>query len=130
MDEHNELISLIFKWVSNNQDINNTFIFIDDLTFDFDRPPKIGNSIPDFYAKNLKSGFEAIGEAKPAYDIYSERTEKQFSDYFRYLKRNPNAILIYATSKGATAQVKQIAYPIIKSLKIEEKRVTYLELCS
>ena len=87
MDEHNELISLIFKWVSNNQDINNTFIFIDDLTFDFDRPPKIGNSIPDFYAKNLKSGFEAIGEAKPAYDIYSERTEKQFSDYFRYLKR-------------------------------------------
>ncbi len=83
------------------------------------RPPTIGTLRPDLYA--LADSIEIIGEAKPPWDIESQRTAGQLRVFARYAAERRGCHLILAvhwTSAGTSAAIVRLSagelWPVLR----------------
>ena len=111
--KHIELVDLIIAWIKKLYGSENTIILHDNPDSLYgEGPPKIGNTVPDVYAKNFLEKILIIGEAKPAYDLLSEHTSTQIYNFLECLAIEKNGMLVISTERGhentATNMVKLI----------------------
>ena len=123
---HSDLTATILDWIKSNHDISNAFLMVDDPIYSYDKPRKIGSSIPDVYVKRMEDDFELIGEAKPGYDLTSPRTEKQLADYFAYMVRHTSAIFVLSTEPAYLELAKKIAHPLLSRSDLDSTRVFFI----
>ncbi|NKB32620.1 MAG: hypothetical protein GKR91_05930 [Pseudomonadales bacterium] len=123
---HSELTLLIIDWLNSNFDMGDMLVFVDDPILNSEKPPRIGSSIPDVYAKLLIENIEIIGEAKPGYDLTTSRTEKQLTDYISYIAKNKSTSLIVSTEQNTISVARKVLYPILLKAGVEPSRVVYL----
>ncbi|MFZ1809131.1 MAG: hypothetical protein WAU36_17995 [Cyclobacteriaceae bacterium] len=65
-----------------------------------DLPPKLTSHRPDVYALGPNNSI-AIGEAKTRADLKSKRTTKQFHDFAKIVRQNPESILVIGIPQEA-----------------------------
>jgi hypothetical protein len=91
------LVSSILKWLKNKENLENLLVLADLPSFLGDsKPPAIEGYYPDVWAKEVRSGFVAIGEAKTARDIENRHSTEQFGAFLRYCNALESAVLVVA----------------------------------
>jgi len=89
------LVKEIISWVERYDP--QAVIFADSCLFEScETPPKIGNHIPDVFARTNALSGAVIGEAKTRSDLENDHTMSQFRAYLSYCRNNPNTRLVLA----------------------------------
>ena len=92
---HIRLVDAILQWVDENHPSLTASILQDNPKFPgSEKPPKIGESIPDVFAEDRSLGQLLIGEAKTGQDLMTARSSKQFTSFLNYLRDIGGGMLI------------------------------------
>lgn len=91
------LVSSILKWFEDKENFEGLLVFTDlPSSLGDSKPPAIEGYYPDVWAKEVRGGFVAIGEAKTARDIENRHSTEQFGAFLRYCNGLESAILVVA----------------------------------
>ena len=61
-----------------------------------ERPPRIGNFVPDVYASDVPTTRTVIGEAKTPKDLETDHSRQQIAAFLDHLAHTPNGLFILA----------------------------------
>lgn len=81
-----------------------------------ERPPRIGQFVPDVYATDVPTTKIVIGEAKTANDIDTEHSRKQISVFLDYLAHSPNGLFVMAVPTFSKARAQSVVKELGVSL--------------
>lgn len=110
--QHQRLVSRIVKAVSEVLNgCSEVMCFVDGTSNSDSLPRKIGEFRPDVYA--ISASMVIVGEAKPAQDVESLRTERQLRAFMEHVEAHPSRHLMLAvhwtTARAAKSVLRSVA---------------------
>lgn len=79
-----------------------------------DKPPLISCYRPDVYAIDAPHTITIIGEAKTQQDLETEHTRNQLSVFIRFLRSQPQGLLVIAVPWQARARARSLARLLVQ----------------
>ena len=73
-----------------------------------ERPPRIGNFVPDVYATDVPTTKIVIGEAKTTKDLETEHSRQQIAAFLDHLTHTSNGLFILAVPTPWKARAKWV----------------------
>lgn len=107
--EHRRLIERILDYVADHYASLGALVVLDDRSGVVgEKPPIIERYTPDVYAYDTPNSMTIIGEAKTFADLRTERSSRQLTAFFRFLRFQPNGCLLLAVPWGVSRDARQI----------------------
>ncbi len=107
--EHRRLVERILGYIADHYGSLDALVVLDDRSGVVgEKPPLIERFTPDVYAYDTPNSMTVVGEAKTFADVRTERSSRQLSAFFRFLKFRPNGCLLLAVPWGVAAEAHTI----------------------
>lgn len=94
---HIYLVEHMASWIRNNflSGENGSILIDHPESSPHNKPPQIGNYIPDLFVYRTVHYGIILGEAKTFYDIENKHTEDQIKTFLKYLVQIENGIFVF-----------------------------------
>lgn len=106
----------------------NCIIYLDNPnTPNWQKIPKIGDTIPDLYARCFNPDLIILGEAKTINDVENPHSIFQYKHYLLFCNQNKNTHLIFAVPWTAVSCLRNTIRNLTRRLNIKNVHIVYLE---
>lgn len=115
------LIDTVGQRHANRHDV---VIFADHPRFGIDRPAQIGGFTPDLFASDVPATFRVVGEAKTAFDLETERSQRQLVAFLNHLSLYPQSTFYLAVPWLIAPR----AHGLLRMLKRRDHAAVHVEV--
>jgi hypothetical protein len=117
--EHLQLVCRILRFIETNFPPER-FIVCSDAPGSFDKPPRIAGFVPDVFATDAPRTTVVVGEAKTAADLQTAHSQRQISEFVRFVAAQQRGIFLLAVPWQAGLAARRV----LNGVQFDWKRST------